>query len=642
MIKKLQQSLANKISLMISLVLIIIFAALAVYFYEFANEELKRDTMEKTELRAKLIASEVSNIFENAAIITDQIGKHSEIRKFLLTANSKSELSNNSYIDSVRNTLVEIKTSDPYLFTSWVGNEKANFYYDNFGVLPDDSYDVRKRPWYPIALSSNEVGFTPPYVEWGTGKIVICAVKALRQNGKVYGFTGVEIVLDKVPEIFKGHKIGNNDINFLISGDGTYIYNEDTEKTMTESIRNESDPLHDYSSEIFKGSDKFLTIQYNDQNYYMNSYPVGIGDWRVISLIGKDEVEREIRDVSIMMIGIFIMTVLLAILIINIVVTKSVKPYKVLVDYAKHIADGDFSRNVPQKYIDRKDEMGKMAHSFQTIIDVFRNENEMLEQHIKEKDAELEAQYRYILESEKATSLGNLVAGVAHEINTPLGICVSVTSYLDKLNQEIVTKFSEDRLSKNTLSTYIGNNTEAIQLLTTNITRAADLVSSFKQVAVSQNVEVRTVFSLRESISIVQTSLKHEITNRNIHVANNCPDHIMVNSYPGAFFQIFTNLVMNSVYHGFVNRDGGHIAFDAEELDDKIVIYYRDDGGGMSEEILAKMYEPFYTTRRNTGNIGLGMHIIFNIVNQLLKGRIYCKSTMGTGVLFTIEMPKKI
>lgn len=640
MIEKFQQSLARKISLIISLVLILIFTALASYFYEFANEELKKNTLEKTELRARLIADEVSNIFENAAIITDQIGNHSEIKKFLFTADSKKTLSENIYIDSVQKTLIEIQSSDPLLFTSWVGNEKANFYYDNFGVIPDDSYDVRKRPWYPIAISSENVGFTPPYIEWGTGKIVICSVKALRENGSIYGFTGVEIVLDKIPEIFGAHKLGNNDINFLISEDGKYIYNEDASKIMTEGILNDSDPLRAYSEEIFGETEKLLPIDYRGAQYFMLSYPVGNSDWRVVSLINQSEMEKDIKDVLLVIIGLFILTVLFAILVIHFVVTKSIRPYKILVDFAKDIANGDFSRNVPQKYIDRKDEMGKMSHSFQTIIDAFRNENETLERHIREKDFELESQYRYIIESEKATSLGNLVAGVAHEINTPLGICVSVTSYMDNLNQDISKRFSEDKISKNALSTYIENNTEALQLLTHNISRAADLVSSFKQVAVNQSVEIRTTFDLRENISVIITSLKHEYKSKNIEITNNCPADLVINSYPGSYFQIFTNLIMNSVHHGFVDRDGGHIEIDVEDRPDMVIIFYKDDGNGITEENLTQIFEPFFTTKRSSGNVGLGMHIIFNIINQLLKGHIYCKSTLGKGVTFTIELPK--
>ncbi len=641
MMEKFKQSLAHKISFIISLVLILIFTALASYFYEFANEELKKHTLENTELRARLIADEVSNIFENAAIITDQIGNHSEIKKFLLTADNKKTLSENLYIDSVKQTLIEIKSSDPYLFTSWVGNEKANFYYDNFGIIPDDSYDVRKRPWYPIAISSEDVGFTPPYIEWGTGKIVICAVKALREKGDIYGFTGAEIVLDKIPEIFKAHKIGNSDINFLISGDGKYIYNEDASKIMTDVIQNESDPLNGYSGEIFDGTEKLLSVNYNGANYLMFSYPVGNSDWRVVSLISKSDMEKEIKDILFLMIGIFIFTVLFAIVIINFVVTKSIRPYKILVDFAKNIANGDFSKNIPEKYINRKDEMGKMSHSFQTIIEAFRNENEILERHIREKDSELESQYRYLIESEKAISLGNLVAGVAHEINTPLGICVSVTSYMEKLNQDISTKFSEDKMSKKALATYIENNTEALQLIGHNITRAADLVSSFKQVAVNQSVEIRTIFNLFESISVVINSLKHEYKNKNIEITNNCPVELVIHSYPRSYFQMFTILIMNSIHHGFLDRDGGHIIIDVEDHPDKIIIFYRDDGNGITEENLTKIYEPFFTTKRSSGNIGLGMHIIFNIINQLLKGHIYCKSTLGNGVVFKIELPKE-
>ncbi len=213
-------------------------------------------------------------------------------------------------------------------------------------------------------------------------------------------------------------------------------------------------------------------------------------------------------------------------------------------DHAEAITSGDISKNIPTDYLEREDEMGAISRSFQIIIDTFRSENDILEQRILEKNKELETQYAYILETEKAASLGNLVAGIAHEINTPIGISLSSASYLDRVNDEYRKKLAAGTMTKDNLMDFMETLTDSLVLMNNNLARAGEMIKSFKQVAVDQSSELRHHFSLNENISVVILSLRHEYKRTHHKINNLCPQDIEIDSYPGAFSQIITNLIM--------------------------------------------------------------------------------------------------
>ncbi len=194
-------------------------------------------------------------------------------------------------------------------------------------------------------------------------------------------------------------------------------------------------------------------------------------------------------------------------------------------------------------------------------------------------------------------------------------------------------------MTKDNLMDFMETLTDSLVLMNNNLARAGEMIKSFKQVAVDQSSELRHHFSLNENISVVILSLRHEYKRTHHKINNLCPQDIEIDSYPGAFSQIITNLIMNSLKHGFANEYNGVIDIDVELKGNTLYVYYKDNGKGISEENLKKMYEPFFTTNRAAGNSGLGMHIVFNLVNQKLKGTIKCESTEGEGVQFIIEIP---
>jgi signal transduction histidine kinase len=247
-----------------------------------------------------------------------------------------------------------------------------------------------------------------------------------------------------------------------------------------------------------------------------------------------------------------------------------------------------------------------------------------------------------LVQSEKMAALGELVAGVAHEINTPVGVGVTAASFLDAKTHEVKKIYEAGALKRSELENYLQTVEEVSNSILINMERAAELVSSFKQVAVDQSSENRRQFNLREYIHEILLSLRPRYKKTEHTIEVSCEDDIELNSFPGAFSQILNNLIMNSLVHGFQKIEKGIITVAISRQEKNILFVYRDNGRGMGPEEREKVFDPFYTTMRGKGGTGLGMSIVFNLVTQTLKGGIECESSPGKGVVFIMKFPEHL
>jgi signal transduction histidine kinase len=244
-----------------------------------------------------------------------------------------------------------------------------------------------------------------------------------------------------------------------------------------------------------------------------------------------------------------------------------------------------------------------------------------------------------IVQSEKMAALGELVAGVAHEINTPVGVGVTAASFLDAKTREINAIYQAGELKRSELENYLKTVEEVSNSLQINMERAAELISSFKQVAVDQSSENRRCFNLKEYIEEILLSLgpRYKKTSHSIQV--NCEPDIELNSFPGAFSQILNNMIINSLVHGFRDMENGIIDIKITCKAGQVLFIYRDNGHGMGQKLKNKAFDPFFTTMGGKGGAGLGMSIVFNLVTQTLKGNIVLETEPGQGVTFSITFP---
>jgi len=252
-------------------------------------------------------------------------------------------------------------------------------------------------------------------------------------------------------------------------------------------------------------------------------------------------------------------------------------------------------------------------------------------EHLKDTQAQL-------VEAEKMAALGALVAGVAHEINTPLGIGVTATTYLETQLDELKEHFANG-MRKSDLESFIAQADESVKIVTRNLQRAAELIRSFKQVAVDQTNEKQRDFNVREYLGEVLLSLRPKLKHTHIQVELECDEDLVIQSYPGVLAQIVTNLVLNSLLHGFEAEEKGEISLQVQRIDDELHLRYHDSGHGMDEATRARVFEPFFTTRRGQGGTGLGLHIAYNQITQTLGGSIECSSSPDRGTTFSIRFP---
>ncbi len=244
------------------------------------------------------------------------------------------------------------------------------------------------------------------------------------------------------------------------------------------------------------------------------------------------------------------------------------------------------------------------------------------------------------IESGKMAALGELVAGVAHEINTPVGIALTAASHLEEKSEEISSLYHSRPLRRSELEGYLAQARESSQIILGNLQRAANLIQSFKMTAVDQASQQKRRFALRAYLEEVLYTLSPKFRGKPYTTQILCPEEIEIESYPGVFSQILSNLVINSLLHGFEGRDHGSITLEVRRwTNGHLQMVYRDDGRGMGEETLSRLFEPFFTTKPGSGGSGLGMHIVYNQVCKTLGGQIRAQSQPEQGLTVEIVIP---
>ena len=244
-----------------------------------------------------------------------------------------------------------------------------------------------------------------------------------------------------------------------------------------------------------------------------------------------------------------------------------------------------------------------------------------------------------LVQSEKMAALGDMVAGIAHEINTPVGVALTAASHLEQKARQLAEALQEGALKKSTLDGFVDTSSESTMILLNNLTRASELVQSFKRVAVDQSSEARRPFNVKDYVGEILLSLRPRLKRLTHQIEVTAPDDLTMNSYPGAFSQVVTNLVVNAIVHAFDENETGTIRMHFESVDNQAVFTFTDNGKGISPEHLPKIFDPFFTTKRGHGGSGLGLHLVFNIVTQSLGGTIQCDSQEGKGTRFMLHLP---
>ncbi|MEH2407810.1 trifunctional serine/threonine-protein kinase/ATP-binding protein/sensor histidine kinase [Nostoc sp.] len=260
-------------------------------------------------------------------------------------------------------------------------------------------------------------------------------------------------------------------------------------------------------------------------------------------------------------------------------------------------------------------------------------------QELSQAVQDLKVTQKQLVESEKMAALGGLVAGVAHEINTPVGTSITVASTLADETRSFIRAVEQGQLKRSVLNNYLEIAKESTDLILSNLNRAGELVQSFKQVAVDQTSLEHRTFLVKQYLEEIVASLNPKLKQASHTLTVTGDETVIINSYPGALAQIVTNLVMNSLTHAYQLHESGQLRIQVKLEGETVVIQYSDDGYGIPPENLNKIFEPFFTTARQKGGSGLGLHIVYNLVTQKLQGTIDVHSEIEKGTLFTVTLP---
>lgn len=401
----------------------------------------------------------------------------------------------------------------------------------------------------------------------------------------------------------------------------------------------------------------------------------------ITTIYSKDIRNSEIKSALNNAILSVILASLLMTMLVLLMIRKIIQPIKDLTQLSQEISNGNLQKDIQ---IDSNDEIGQLAKSFIKMRDSIKEKIESLYIENEERkkieidlttrtkelaDANIELKahrnkledlvsirtselqdsinnlnktQNQLVESEKMASLGDLVAGVAHEINTPVGIGVTAASHLEQESKRFYDLYKKGDLSKSKFESFIELVNESSKMILSNMIRAARLIQSFKKVAVDQSSDEKRTFNVAEYIQEVLLSINSKFKHTKHTVNVICVEDIMLNSYPGVFSQIITNLCLNSLQHGFEGIEEGTISIEIKHAKGKVFILFSDNGVGISPDVLKRIFDPFFTTKRGQGGSGLGMNIVYNLVKQTLKGTITCASTLGKGVSFIITIPLEV
>lgn len=434
---------------------------------------------------------------------------------------------------------------------------------------------------------------------------------------------------------------------FENTGTATVLIDNDTTISL---VNEEFSKLYGISKEEIEGKMSWLDFVYEPDKDWMRQYheerrryPLGTPNRYEFRFVGRDGVIRNTLNCVAMIPG----------------TNKSVASFVDISDLRRAQEEiRELNAELEQKVISRTQDLMAMNEELQAMNGELVQTNSTLAEEIAERERieqaleqtnrelsrsieQLKVAQSQLVQSEKLASLGSLVAGVAHEINTPVGLGVTAASTLDKVTREFTRAYQEGNADKQDLLEYLDDTKTAVSIILPNLQRAARLIRSFKQVSIDQSSEVRREFNVREYLDEILLSLHPKLKKTKQTVVIDCEPDIEIDSFPGPFAQIITNLVMNSLTHAFEPQQPGEIRINARNDGDDVEMVFSDNGCGMAPEVLARIFDPFYTTRRGQGGTGLGLYILYNIVTMQFGGTIQCESEPGKGTVFTIRFPAR-
>ena len=396
-------------------------------------------------------------------------------------------------------------------------------------------------------------------------------------------------------------------------------------------LNNSTSKLEDIGTKKLK-ENNLSAVSYDNTNYYVWYFKFEPWQWNIVIMKDAKDYSGLISKVQV----IYLATGIIVLIISSVLVYYLHKTIKIPI--AQLIAPIKKKTAPSYKGVYEFEFLSKNIEDMMNVIKDNENLQKRKANELEGTIEELKLMQSHLVESEKMAALGGLVAGVAHEINTPVGNGITGITHLLDSTKLILEKYKLNNITEEEFETYLNTCIDLSSMININLQKTAHLVKSFKQVAVDQSTEEKRTFNLKEYLEEVLFSLSPIIKKTEVSILLNCGENILITSYPGAFSQVISNLVINSIRHAYKEKETGTISIDIAKDTDYLNIVYTDDGCGITKENIEKIFDPFFTTNRHAGGTGLGLNIIQNIIVKNLNGTIRCQSKVNEGVEFTIRI----
>ncbi|MBW3695365.1 sensor histidine kinase [Vibrio sp. T187] len=489
--------------------------------------------------------------------------------------------------------------------------------------------------------------WTTPYIDAGGKGMMVSLVSPVYHDDTFIGGVGTDItlnVLDKIltkrpPEI--GHLV-LVDAQGLVVGDSWGGLAGKTESVTQQAILSLVKVGEAHQAETG-------TLQRTSAGYWI-AYQLQDTPWQLVLEITDDELNRYILSAIL---PYLIMGALFAALLLFVVLYQHwnfSQPALRLAQFVEELpSKTDLTLpNIPARWLYWFEKAATTEQDRRDYLETIQKQNYELEQRVEERTQELKdalevlkATQDELVRSEKLSGLGSLVAGVAHELNTPIGNALVVASSLKDFNQSFVESINQG-LRRSVLDEYIEQSTESTASIEKSLQRAAELISSFKQVAVDQSSYQRREFNLPEILHELRLTMSPNLSRHSIQLEDKYDQSIAMDSYPGPLTQVLMNLLSNALTHAFSEQTERVVVIECSLLNDQTAqIAVSDNGQGISADNINKVFDPFYTTRLGQGGSGLGLNIVYNLVTGILGGDIKVESEQNEGCCFTLNLPLK-
>ena len=539
-------------------------------------------------------------------------------------------------------------------------------------IPTDPSYDHRQRPWYRSAVAAGKPGWSDIYLTKTPQRLVVSATQPVYTEKKaLFGVAVASLSLTGISDFLKTLKIGKSGQSFILERSGDlvasstdeipFVVEGDQPKRL--NVRNSANLLtRETGQNLLQRFSDLGTLRsaaqfdfdINGERQLVQVMPFQDGRglaWTIVVVVPESDFMQEITETTHTTALVTLAALLIATLVGFLTTRWVTGPITAIHQAAGDIAAGDWNK-VAQ--VDRADELGELARIFNRMAAQVRETmttleqrvahrtaelaqaNSTLEERVNARTAELGRAMEQLVQTEKMAALGGMVAGITHELNTPLSNVRLAAAGLAEQVKELSQAMLEGRITRSEMDQFIAYSQETTALIDRASERSEALIASFKQIAVDQASERRRRFNLREVVHSTVQSLGPSLKAKPFNVVIEVDPRLELDSYPGPIEQIVTNLITNSLAHAFANRSAGQMLVQARAVGKDVELVYSDDGIGIDSEVEKRIFDPFFTTKAGQGGSGLGLYTIYNLVTGLFGGSIVVEGRPGVGARFAM------